>query len=311
MPGFVAEYILAAGGNFWNRLATVIGFTGSLVGFMVVGGQFFYNFAGPVLGGPEWLYCYLYLFAGSALTFFGINLVSRIGAYGLLLFSGIMALLAVKGLPLLQWSNLAVRTGSISDVFLPYGPILFSLWASSSIPEVEEMLGRAGRKDLLKRVIAAAEGIALAVYIVFVVFIVGSMGAATTKSALVGLDDVFGGSVSTWLFFLGFIISFCSFIIMSLTLKKVLAYDFKINKRLAWLFATFVPAGLYALGFNNFISISSLVGGVFLGIDGLLIVLMFQKIHPQRKIFTYPLLAVFAAGIFYEIFYFLINHNAG
>jgi len=111
-----------------------------------------------------------------------------------------MALLAVKGLPLLQWSNLAVRTGSISDVFLPYGPILFSLWASSSIPEVEEMLGRAGRKDLLKRVIAAAEGIALAVYIVFVVFIVGSMGAATTKSALVGLDDVFGGSVSTWLF---------------------------------------------------------------------------------------------------------------
>jgi len=91
---------------------------------------------------------------------------------------------------------------------------------------------------------------------------------------------------------------------MSLTLKKVLAYDFKINKRLAWLFATFVPAGLYALGFNNFISISSLVGGVFLGIDGLLIVLMFQKIHPQRKIFTYPLLAVFAAVFLRNLLFF-------
>lgn len=40
MPGFVRIY-LGRGWEIFERLATVIGFTGSLVGFMVVGGQFF------------------------------------------------------------------------------------------------------------------------------------------------------------------------------------------------------------------------------------------------------------------------------
>lgn len=92
------------------------------------------------------------------------------------------------------------------------------------------MLGRAGRKDLLKKTIASAEIIALTIYTLFIIFVIGIMGNATTPSALVGLRNVLGINISQWLFLLSFIISFCSFLIMALTLKKVFAYDFKINK---------------------------------------------------------------------------------
>ena len=57
-------------------------------------------------------------------------------------------------------------------------------------------------------------------------------------------------------------------------------------------------------GLNNFLAIISFIGGVTLGLEGIIILMMYQKIRPDRKILTYPLgLAMFAA-MFYEIIYF-------
>jgi len=70
---------------------------------------------------------------------------------------------------------------------------------------------------------------------------------------------------------------------MALTLKKVFAYDFKINKFLLGCLPYYLRQFLFALGCNNFVSIFSLVGGIFLAIDGLFIVTMYQKTHPQKN----------------------------
>jgi hypothetical protein len=60
---------------------------------------------------------------------------------------------------------------------------------------------------------------------------------------------------------------------------------------------------LFLIGLKSFISIVSFIGGVLLGIEGILILLMYKKIG-GKKIAIYPLLLIFVLGIAYEIFYF-------
>jgi tyrosine-specific transport protein len=293
----------------WGRsvavISNIVGFFGILVAFMIVGGQFLYQFVSPLLGGSEAIYSLVYFAVGAVLIYFGINTVSRVGLWGLLLFFIIFFILALKGLPYFSFQNLGAITGTAGDFFLPYGAVLFSLWASSSIPEVEEMLGKKDRKDLLKPVVLTASAIALATYILFIVMIVGITGPATTQSAFIGLKQVFGENAASLFFLFGLITSFTSFIIVGLTLRKILTYDLRIEKHIAWGLVALVPIVLFLTGFKNFIDIFSLVGGVLLGLDGILILLMYRKIRPERKWIIYPLLLIFIGGIIYELVYFL------
>ncbi len=303
LPGFARIY-LGKWGESVAVIANIIGFFGIVVAFMVVGGQFLYQFASPLFGGPETAYNLAYFLAGAVLIYFGISIVSRVGLWGLSLFFVIFLTLALKGMPFFDPHNLTLPVAS-HDIFLPYGAVLFALWASSSIPEIEEMLGRKNNKKLLMPVVMTASAIALITYILFIIMIVGITGQATTESAFIGLKQVLGVSATNLFFLFGIITSFTSFIIVGLTLKKILAYDMHIEKHVAWLLVTIVPIILFLAGFKNFIDIFSLVGGVLLGIDGILIILMYQKIRPEKKLATWPLILIFIGGMIYELAYYL------
>lgn len=304
LPGFVEMY-LGKGTGAIAIVSNIIGFFGILVAFMIIGGQFLYQFSSPLFGGSEIIYNFAYFLIGMVLVLFGINLVSRVGLFGLLLFFVIFAVLTIKGIPFFQFQNLMAHTGTMSDVFLPYGSVLFSLWASASIPEIEEMLGRKNQKKFLIPIVIASSIIALITYALFIFLIVGITGNATTESAFIGLKQVIGDSATNLFFLFGIIMSFTSFIIVGLTLRKMLAYDLHIEKNVAWGLTVVIPIVLFMAGFKNFIDIFSLVGGVLLGLDGILILLMYRKIRPDRKFITYPLLLIFIGGIIYELGYYL------
>jgi len=59
------------------------------------------------------------------------------------------------------------------------------------------------------------------------------------------------------------------------------------------------------LGVKNFISLISFLGGVFLGIDGVLMLLMYRKIKPKKAKLVWFLSLIFIGGIIYEIIYTL------
>jgi len=285
---------------------SIIGFFGSLLAYIIIGGGFLYQFCAPFLGGSETLYGVVYFALGALFVYLGIAFISRFEFWGLVLFFMILLLLAVQGMPLISWENFTARTGGAADIFFPYGPILFAFWATSSIPEIEEMLGRNGGKKMLGKVISASMATVFFTYLLFIFFIVGIGGAQTAESALIGLQDVLGANVVAILFFLGFITTFSSFIITGLSLKKILAYDLKINRNLAWLITSAVPIALFLSGLRDFMMIFSLIGGVFLAIDGILIILMYQKIRPDRKMICWPLLLILAGGIIYELVYYFV-----
>ncbi len=215
-----------------------------------------------------------------------------------------LCLIFFKEKSLIDAGNLvaAFKTWKPENWFLPYGPILFSLWGTSIIPEAEEMI--IDKKHLLRKLIVFSLLTAIFVYLFFIVLVLGITGSGTTEAALSGLGRAVDGSVIYLVFLLGLLAVFNAFISAGLTLKKVFLYDLKTRRLVAWSATCLVPLLLFFLGVKSFIPLISFIGGVMLGIDGILILLMYHKINRQN-VLVYPLIMIFVAGIIYEISRFI------
>jgi len=300
LPSFAKIYL----GNFAEKIAflsSILGIFGAILAYLIVGGEFLTELLSPIFGGETLVYTLIYFTFGAILIFGGIKSIARIEFWGLILFFVILIAIFFRGLPQIQWLNL-FPSPDFGHFFLPYGAILFSLWGAALIPEVEEMLGK--KKNLLKKVIPIAILIPILVYLFFIYLILGMTGPQTTESALTGLRNFLGDGIVGLALFFGVLTTFTSFIALGLTLKKVFWYDLKINKNLSWAIACFFPLILFLIGMGNFIPVISFVGGVMLGFDGILILLMYQKIKP-RNFLVYPLILILLGGIIYKIIYFL------
>ncbi len=306
LPGFAKIY-LGKKGEIIAYVSTIIGLFGALLAYLIVGGEFLENLFSPILGGNNIIYTLSYFMIGALLIYFGIKAIARVEFWGLILFFIILIALFFKVYPFLKIENL-FPAPDINYLFLPYGAILFSLWGASLIPEVEEMLG--SQKRLMKKIIPVSILIPIFVYCFFILLILGITGAQTTESALTGLKNFLGeGIVSLGLFF-GVLTTFTSFIALGLTLKKVFIFDLGLKKIHAFIITCSVPLILFLFGLKSFIFVVSFVGGAVLSIDGILILMMYNKqIKNQKlkikKFFVYTLSLIFILGIIYEIIYII------
>jgi len=80
-------------------------------------------------------------------------------------------------------------------------------------------------------------------------------------------------------------------------------FDLGIKKWQSFVIACFVPLILFLIGLKSFIPILSFTGGILLGIDGILILLMYKKIG-GKNIIIYPLSLIFILGAIYQICFF-------
>ena len=300
LPGFAKIY-LGSWGEKIAFISTILGVFGAILAYLIVGGEFLENLLSPIFGGNNLFYTLLYFSLGAVLIFFGIRAISKIEFWGLILFFLILIAIFFHGFPHLKMVNL-FPSPDFSQLFLPYGAILFSLWGAALIPEAEEMLGQ--KKNLLLKIIPIAILIPIFVYLFFIYLILGITGPQTTESALNGLRNFLGDGIVSLALFFGVLTTFTSFIALGLTLRKVFWYDLKIGKNIAFAITCFIPLALFLTGIKQFIPIISFVGATMLGIDGILILLMYQKIKPQKKFLSYPLILIFLGGIIYEIIYF-------
>ena len=299
LSGF-AKIHLGSIGEKTAIFSTTLGLFGSTLAYLIVGSEFLKSLLMPVLGGSDIVYVLCYFFFGALFIYFGIKSVSKIEFFGIILFFFILIAVFFQSKSVIDFSNLfSTKAGNF---FFPYGPILFSLWGASLIPEIEEMIGK--NKDLLKKVISLSIIVPILIYLLFIFMVVGICGSQTTELALSGLSNFLGNGTMNALLLFGIFATFTSFITLGLTLKKIFWYDMGIRKNTAWMITCFVPLILFLAGLRSFIDIIGLVGGVMIGIDAVLILLMYKKIN-QKSILVYPLAVVFIIGIIYEIIYFI------
>jgi len=234
------------------------------------------------------------------------------------LFFIILLAIFLRGFSQIEIFNLFIGSWKleVENFFLPYGIVLFSLWGAALIPEVEEMLYAKSpnangqmpifenRKKVFNKIIVISILIPIIVYLFFIYLILGIRGLQTTESALTGLKNILGNGIVSLALLFGLLTTFTSFIALGLTLKKVFWYDLKINKNVAWFITCFLPLILFLIGLNRFIPVISFIGAVMLGIDGILILLMYRKLK-VKSLLIYPLFLILLGGIIYQIIYFL------
>ncbi len=105
-----------------------------------------------------------------------------------------------------------------------------------------------------------------------------------------------------------------SFLGVAESVKETLWWDFKINEKLAYVLAVFVPYVLYVMGIGNLVGVIGFAGGVAGGLSGIVLVLIYMKLRKKKgslPLFKrkpplwlpYFLISLFLLGIIYQIYY--------
>lgn len=304
-PGFVGHYLGKYAQTF-AVLSAIFAIFGVLLVYLIVGGQFLDSALRPILQGNLLTYTLIYFLLATLIVYFDIKAVSRAEFWVLLFLLASLVFIFFQAFPMIRASRIYFdyfkSSRAISDYFLPYGALLFSLWGIGIIPETEEMLR--GDKKRFKRIIAySVIGVSI-FYFLFTCLILSVSGSSTTQTALTGLEKFLGRQFLPVALLAGALATFTAFITQATILKKIFIYDLKIRPWQAFVMTCFTPLILLLSGLNSFIHLISFIGGVLVGVDGIFILMMYRKTG-GKNIIIYPLAIIFLLGIIYEIFYFI------
>jgi len=311
LPGYAEKY-LGKRAKMIAFISNSLGLTGSILAYLIIGGSFLGSILNLSFGDSDFIYVFIFFLVGAILTYFGIGSIAKVEFFLLILFFFILGFIFFKGFWMINVENLF--NFNIKYLFLPYGAILFSLSGTTLVPEVKEILSKNPKK--LKKLILTAVLIAAITYVFFIFLVLGITGQNTSDNAITGLGNYLGNGVIIIALLFGMLTVFTSFLTISLTLKKILWYDLRFKKNLAWLIACLVPLALFIIGFDDFITVIALTGGVMLGIDVVIIILVYLKAKIKGdltpaynlsipKFLIYSLIIFFIIGIIYEIIYFI------
>jgi amino acid permease len=297
-PGFVGFYF----GPLAKRAmlgVMAVSSLGVLLAYLIVGSRFLAAIFQPFFGGGNYVYACIYWGAAAVVIYFGVTMVSRLELAAIILLLCALGVIFAKGMGVFSMANLVMPSQgfSLSNVLLPYGPILFSLWGTGLIPEAEEMAR--GKKRNLKAIVAAGTLVPAAIYLFFIVMVVGITGSNTTESALIGVRGILGDGMISLTLLVGVITTFTACIAMGLLLKKIFIYDAQLPHGISFSLVMLPPLILFLLGIHSFLAVISFIGGFMLGIDGILILLMYLKIG-GKKIIAIPLMSIFIIGMVYS-----------
>lgn len=300
-------------GENGRRFAAFVSFlslySGNLA-YIILSGTFLNSFLSPIVGGNEFLYSSLTFIFILLVTYCGSQVFSAIESWMTLLLVVLIAAVSYKGALYADPHNLL--TVDPSNLFLPFGVILFSLGANTAIPEIVRIVSRRQRR--IKTIITSGTILYILAYVVFVAAVVGVTGAATTQEAFVGLGRFIGDGVITAGFLIGFLAVITSYLVCNIALKEIFHYDFRLEERTSRILAAVVPYILFLLGFRDFIQVVNFAGSITGGLFGILIILIFYNAKtmgdkkPAYEIrigrgASALMIAVYLLGIFYEITY--------
>ena len=308
LVGYADHYL----GKGWRNLvtvSTVVGFYGSLLAYIIVGGDFLHLIFSSAINTSSIVFNLIFFVIGAVVVYFGLRLISGLDFLMGFFLVLIIFLFLYLGFNQINIDNL--KTFNWSNIFIPYGVILYSLAGMAAIPEIREIFSENNRK-FYKRAIILGTVIPAVLYLIFMGTVIGLTGLNTSDEAIKGLSVLLGEKVVFIGALFGFLATITSFFIIGLYLKETFWYDLKINKNLAWFLTCFVPLILLGLGMHNFITIIILLGALMGGIEGTAVVLIYKKAKKlgnqspdyelkEPAILRYVMILVFVLGFIYTL----------
>jgi tyrosine-specific transport protein len=273
--GYAEKYL----GNFGKILitiSTIFGITGTLLAYLILGGEFLKIIFSPLFALSAFYFSLIFWLILTYFIFKGIKLIAPIEFFTNLTFFIVIFIVFCFLLPKINLDNF--RLIDSKNIFLPYGVIMFALMGFIAIPEIAEILNTSEERKSLKKVTILASVITIILYFLFSLAVVGVSGKNTSPDALSGLVPFLGQKIIILGALFGIITLADSFLIICLYFKNSLLRDFKFSENSASLISSGLPLILFILGFRSFITVISLAGTILAMIEGIVILLIFNKI---------------------------------
>ncbi len=267
-PGFAGKYL-----GTWAKellsVTTILSATGALLAYVVGEGQ---TLAALFGGNPAW-WSVLFWTVGSFFVWRGLDAVKKVDKIFASLVIAIIVGLSFYLLRDFQAENLFYH--DYAKIFMPYGVILFALHASPAVAEVHALLP--GSQKHFRKALLLGTLIPIVVYMLFALAVVGVSGTGTTGIATLGLGQTYGKGI---LFFANLFAIFAmgtGFLGLGTALRQTLIWDHKISPFLSTMFVIGAPLALFMAGFRSFVAILDTVGGLFIGVEAVLMVLIYWR----------------------------------
>lgn len=236
------------------------------------------SFSKLFIGGDYFYHLLVFWLLGSIAILFKVKRVAFLET----LIVGGMAILIIlifgKGI---GGFSLPIGWGKIdlTGIFTVAGPIFFALSGALAIPETVSYFRQTRIPFSYLRKALVLGGVLPAV--AYGMFVVGILGLSknVSQDAVSGLigqvPPVFLGLIGI----LGILSLFSSYIVVGLNERRMLQLDLGIPAGISGFLVVCVPLIIYLLGFQDFLSLVSFMGIIFLPLEVILILLMWLKAH--------------------------------
>jgi tyrosine-specific transport protein len=291
--------------------STVFGIIGTILAYMIIAGDFLKIIFSPFSDLPSFYFSLFFWLILSYFIFRGITMIAPAELLMNIVFIFVIFLIFLFALPKFNIQNFTLFNSSY--FFLPYGVILFAFAGWVAIPAVGEVLKSSSEKKNYKKVIIGSSIIIFLLYLIFTLIVIAVSGKDTSQNALSGLIPFLGQKIIILGAIFGVIAAAASFLILGNYLKNSLIYDYKFSKISAAFISCFPPLLLFLIGFRQFIETVGAVGSLIGGIEGIIIILIFQKVKklgdrkPEYSLkvpsfLLYALILIFILGILFQAF---------
>lgn len=276
LVGYAGKY-LGQWAKVFATLVTFVEYYGSLLAYIILGGEFLRIIFGGWLGGSQDAWVFIFFLLAALAVSGGLRLVAGSELVMTLALLGTVGLLIFKSWPLVAYQNFAAINWS--NWLLPYGVMLFALSGSVAVPEMRQVLK--GQERKLKTTILLGTLISAVIYLGFTWAVVGVSGQRTSEDAILGLVPYLGSWVVLIGAIFGVLAVFTSFIALGLNLKNIFHRDYHLNGFLSFALTCVIPLAAYWLGIKSFILVIGFIGGVAAGLDGLITVAIYLRSKRQ------------------------------
>ncbi len=213
---------------------------------------------------------------------FGIELIGIGESIALIFIIILILFFFILGLPHLNLASLNYINHS--QIFLPYGILLFALSGASAVPEIYNYFHKkniTSQEINFKKPIVWGSIIPAILYLMFALGAIGILGTQNLNwdiiPQLVEKNTILGLATDL----LGIFLIITSYFILALNFKNSLVFDLHFKNKIAWLFPIFLPLLFYLLGIHDFVKIIGFLGAAVLGIESFLNFLIHKK--AQKK----------------------------
>ena len=308
ITGYTEVYL---GGAFKKVIffSLALTFYSALLIYTILAGEFLSNIFSSVTYIHPTAYSLIFFFPMSFLVLAGIKRVSWLELVLAALFSLVIFAILVVGWPKIDFANFSGVQPEFW--FLPYGILLFAFAGFSAVQIQRELLGN--KEEMLKKAIISTVVFVGILYFVFAFTVMGISGEITTPDAISGLYEFLGGTIVFLGSLFGILAVSTSFLMLGSAFMETFNLDYGIPRKYAWLLTMAPPFILFLGGLRGFIDIMGLAGSVAIGLEGIILILVYTKAKSKGnripeyslelpKAIYYFLMLVFLAGIVYSVF---------